>query len=160
MIWVQPGLTVGLEPDGGYPVLRLCRGEPVILQLGDKSAMGEAFVVETSCGTPTSLASRSWAAHSNALLNSRAVAITQTSLPFHQGRRRTAEGAERLIQLRQFRAVQPYSSGTMQPTQRPRRVEIKGFLPLGVKIFTPGQWYPTSRFRIDLCWAHQLPSIC
>ena len=43
--------TVGLEPDGGYPILRLRRGEPVILELGDKSAVGEAFEVEVVlCG--------------------------------------------------------------------------------------------------------------
>ena len=42
----RPGLTVGLEPGGGYPILRLRRGEPVILELVDESAMREGGVVE------------------------------------------------------------------------------------------------------------------
>jgi hypothetical protein len=54
-------------------------------------------------------------------------------------------------------------SGAMEPAQnpfRPRCEVIKDFLPLGVEVLTPRQWYARSRFRIYLCYAHQIvPSI-
>ena len=38
--------TVDLEPGGGYPILRLRWGEPVILELVDESVMREGGVAE------------------------------------------------------------------------------------------------------------------
>jgi hypothetical protein len=69
---------------------------------------------------------------------------------------------ERLIQRGQSWTVQPYTSGTTKPSQdstRPRGIVIKDFLTLTVEILAPRQGHPTSRFPIDLRWAHQLPSM-
>ena len=44
-------VAVGLEPGGGYPILRLGRGEPIVFQLFDKFTMGEALIAEVIvCG--------------------------------------------------------------------------------------------------------------
>jgi hypothetical protein len=79
------------------------------------AVVGFLNLIKLMTGTPTYNASGSCAAHSNALLHSRAIARTQASRTGTSGNCRK----ERIP--RQAGFLQPYASGSMEPAQNPFR---------------------------------------